>query len=277
MQMSHEPSSIPVPGKPPYFRQAAVFWAGGMIGTVAVMPYVLELMADQFEKAVEESGLSRLALVAVSIVQSGVLIAITVLAGLWASRKLNLRAPISEALVNRQPVGSIAKESLLLSLTLGAAAGGLLVLLDRLVFEPLISEFNPAQLPQPAVWKGALASLYGGIAEELLCRLFLLSVIALALRWISRTPAGLPRWILWTANLLVALLFGLGHLPAAAAILPLTPIWVTRVLVFNGVFAVAMGYLFWKRGLESAMLAHWTGDIVLHVIAPLLLGTSEST
>jgi membrane protease YdiL (CAAX protease family) len=247
-----------------------------MIGTVAVMPYVLELMADQFEKAVEESGLSRFALVAVSIVQSGVLIAIAVLAGLWASRKLNLRAPISEALVNRQPVGSIAKEFLLLSLTLGAAAGALLVLLDRLVFEPLIPEFNPAQLPQPAVWKGALASLYGGIAEELLCRLFLLSVIALALRWISRTPVGLPRWIFWTANLLVALLFGLGHLPAAAAILPLTPMWVTRVLVLNGVFAVVMGYLFWKRGLESAMLAHWTGDIVLHVIAPLLFGTSQS-
>jgi len=275
--MSHEASSIPVPAKPPYFRQAALLWAGGMIGTVAVMPYVLELMADQFEKAVEETGLGRFALVAISLLQNGVLIAIAVFAGLWAARKLNLRAPISEAIVNRQPISPIAKEFLVLSLTVGAVGGAILIVLDRFLFDPLIPEFNAAQVPRPAVWKGALAALYGGITEELICRLFLLSVIALCLRWISRTPAGLPKWIFWTANLLVALLFGLGHLPAAAAILPLTPLWVTRVLVLNGLFAVAMGYLFWKQGLESAMFAHGTGDIVLHVVAPLLFVTPDGT
>ena len=135
--------------------------------------------------------------------------------------------------MNRQPIAAIAKEFLVLSLTVGAIGGVLVVVLDRLVFQPLIPEFNAAQFPEPAVWKGALATLYGGIAEELLCRLFLLSLLALCLRRISRTPTGLPKWIFWTANLMAALIFGLGHLPAAASILPLTPIWVTRVLVLN--------------------------------------------
>ena len=29
---------------------------------------------------------------------------------------------------------------------------------------------------------------------------------------------------------------------------------------------VAAGYLYWQYGLEAAMLAHFTGDIVLHII-----------
>ncbi|MCA9161001.1 MAG: CPBP family intramembrane metalloprotease [Planctomycetales bacterium] len=62
---------------------------------------------------------------------------------------------------------------------------------------------------------------------------------------------------------------GAGHLPTAACILPLTPIWIARVIVLNGLFAVAAGYLFWKRGLESAILAHWMADIVLHVTSVL--------
>ena len=46
-------------------------------------------------------------------------------------------------------------------------------------------------------------------------------------------------------------------------------------LLLNGVAGVAFGWLYWKRGLEMAMLAHFSADIVLHVIAPLLSpGTS---
>ncbi len=261
----------------PFLKHAATLWIAGMVGAVAVMPYVMELMEDQFETAVAEAGLGKLSLIALSLVQSAVLLAIAVSVGLWAARKLDLRAPVTEALVKRQPIISVAKEFLALSLIVGALAGALVVALDRLVFQPLIPEFQAAELPQPAIWKGALASLYGGIAEELLCRLFLLSLFALFLRWISRTPTRLSSWIFWTANVMVALLFGLGHLPAAASILPLTPIWVTRVLVLNGLFAVAAGYLFWKRGLESAMLAHWTADIVFHVITPILFGTENGT
>jgi membrane protease YdiL (CAAX protease family) len=76
--------------------------------------------------------------------------------------------------------------------------------------------------------------------------------------------------ILWTANILVALLFGLGHLPATATLVPLTSLVVIRAVVLNGPASLAFGYLYWAHGLESAMLAHFTADVVLHVIMPLL-------
>ena len=44
---------------------------------------------------------------------------------------------------------------------------------------------------------------------------------------------------------------------------------IARTLLLNGIGGVAFGWLYWKRGIEAAMLAHFSTDLVLHVIAPL--------
>ena len=74
----------------------------------------------------------------------------------------------------------------------------------------------------------------------------------------------------WAAIVVAALLFGAGHLPAASKIWGLEAIVVLRTLLLNGIAGVVFGWLYWKRGLEMAMLSHFSADIVLHVIAPLL-------
>jgi membrane protease YdiL (CAAX protease family) len=51
-------------------------------------------------------------------------------------------------------------------------------------------------------------------------------------------------------------LFAAGHLPAVAAQLDLTPAIVARTLVLNGVAGLLYGWLFWRRHLEAAMVAH---------------------
>jgi membrane protease YdiL (CAAX protease family) len=76
---------------------------------------------------------------------------------------------------------------------------------------------------------------------------------------------------MWIAISLAALLFGLAHLPATRAVgLPMSPLVIARAIVLNGIGGVAFGWLYWKRGLESAMIAHFSADIVVHVIPPLL-------
>ena len=103
-------------------------------------------------------------------------------------------------------------------------------------------------------------------------RLGLFSLLAWLLGKISRTPEGVPSPLaFWLANILVAVLFGVGHLPATAMLVPLTPLVVTRALLLNGLAALVFGHLYWKRGLESAMLAHFTADVFLHLISPLLM------
>ena len=74
----------------------------------------------------------------------------------------------------------------------------------------------------------------------------------------------------WAAIVVTALVFGIGHLPATAAVLPLTPLVVARALLLNGLGGLLFGWLYWRRGLLAAMLAHFSADVVLHVVVPLL-------
>ncbi|MFN2120339.1 MAG: type II CAAX prenyl endopeptidase Rce1 family protein, partial [Anaerolineales bacterium] len=116
-------------------------------------------------------------------------------------------------------------------------------------------------------WQGMQATLSGAIDEELLRRLCVMSCLAWLGRYVSKTPEGTPTTaVFWTANVLAAILFGLGHLPATSAMVPLTPLVVIRAVVLNSVIGIAAGYLYFTRGLESAMLSHFSADIILHVL-----------
>jgi Type II CAAX prenyl endopeptidase Rce1-like len=87
---------------------------------------------------------------------------------------------------------------------------------------------------------------------------------------ISKTEEGHPTLaVLWSANILAAVLFGPGHLPATAAVFPLTPLVILRAIALNGLIGIAFGYLYFKHGLEAAILSHFTADIILHVIPAL--------
>ena len=78
-------------------------------------------------------------------------------------------------------------------------------------------------------------------------------------------------FMLWFAIVLSAVLFGLGHLPVTASLVALTPLIVTRAIVLNGIGGIAFGWLYWRKGLESAMIAHFSTDIILYVVLPLFL------
>jgi hypothetical protein len=237
-----------------------------------VLPFAFHLNRDKVAAAIEAQGLG--AIVVPALLQSAMLALVAVLVGLAAMRRLGLRAPVTAALAEgRLSEGlrllrSFATESLLA----GVLASTLSVGLDLLVFLKLAPAVAAAADVRPPLWKGALASLYGGITEELLLRLFAMSLLALAMRAILRrreTPP--PTAILWAANLGAALLFGLAHLPATAALLPLSAVVVVRALVLNGVVGVTCGWLYARRGLEAAMVAHWAADIVVHVITPAVI------
>ena len=97
-----------------------------------------------------------------------------------------------------------------------------------------------------------------------------MSLIAWLGSFISKTVEGKPTGVIfWIANILAAVVFGIAHLPAMALIIPLTPLVITRTILLNGVGGVIFGWLYWKRGLESAMVAHFSADIVLHVLLAL--------
>ena len=72
---------------------------------------------------------------------------------------------------------------------------------------------------------------------------------------------------------MVAILFGLGHLPSASLVMEITPLVIIAALFLNGIAAICFGYIYRLRGIEAAMIAHFTADFVVHVVGANLLKT----
>lgn len=249
-----------------------ILLAASVLGVVAVLPYTLALQADALSKITLPLPLP--VLLTIQVLQNAVLFAVAIFIGLMLANRIGLGLPILEAKLQGESVVTRVKAILLPSILLGVAASVLIILLDQLVFGPGLTaqlggtaDALKLQSAQPAAWKGLLASFYGGINEEILLRLFLLTMLAWLGKFISHTPDGRPTLpIFWVANILAAILFGLGHLPATAAIITITPLVILRAVVLNGLAGIVFGYLYWTRGLEAAMLSHFSADLVLHVL-----------
>jgi membrane protease YdiL (CAAX protease family) len=256
--------------KPFNWREFWVLWAAGVCGVIAVLPYTLTLQAPLIGD-MPPLPVPLAVVIAVQVVQNAVLVAVAVGLGLLLATRIGLGAPLLEARLAGQAVSQRLRVLLAPSVLAGAAAGLAIIVLDLLVFAGGMPAAAPAG-GNPSAWQGLLASFYGGITEELFMRLFLMSLLAWLVGLVWREAPGRPvTGAFWAANLGAAILFGLGHLPATAALVPLTGMVVLRALVLNGIGGVVFGHLYWRRGLGAAMLAHFSADIVLHVLTPLLL------
>ncbi len=65
-----------------------------------------------------------------------------------------------------------------------------------------------------------------------------------------------------------ALVFALAHLPFLYGIAGDPPLWlVLSAFAINALAGAMFGWLFWRRGLEAAMLAHALAHVVAALIA----------
>jgi len=242
----------------------SILLASCVLGAMLVIPYTLALTSSE----VEITPL----LLLISIAQNLALFALAVFFGLFFSKRISmgitgLRLPILEGVLEGKNQAGELKAILLPSIGLGVLAGILIILFD-LPFQKVLPEMQNAEISIPA-WKALLASFYGGIAEEVLLRLFMVSLLVWIGFKIKKTEDGRPTDLgVWLAIILASVVFGLGHLPATAQIIALTGPVVIRAILLNGIGGIIFGWLYWKKGLESAMIAHFSTDIVLHVITP---------
>ena len=253
-----------------------IFWillAAATIGLIAIIPYSFAIQGGPPSQADMQMPLALL--VTIQIASQVLLVGVAIWVGLSFANAIGLGLPILESALRREPIRDQINLMLPISIALGVLGALLVVALDLYVFHPaLMSEMGSAAAPltirssaTPSWWQGLLASLYGGFDEELLLRLCVMSFLAWLGRYVSKTAEGRPTVaVFWTANVLAAILFGLGHLPATSALVPLTPLVIVRAVVLNGVIGVAAGYLYFTRGLESAMVSHFSADIILHVL-----------
>jgi hypothetical protein len=241
-----------------------------LLSAAAAIPFVF----DVFRPLIENSppiSIPLPLLVAIGVAQNLLLLSVIIGVGLLLARKLGLGAPLLESWLYREDSPASVRDSLKSGVLVGVGVGIILVLV-MLVFATLMPELPFVKAAQAPIWKRLLVCFYGGVDEEVLTRLFLLTLFAwLGVRLFQKQKARLSTTTFWIANLMTAVLFGLGHLPAASRIMHITPEVVILALALNGIAAVSFGYLYWKRGLEAAMIAHFCADFMLYVVGVTLL------
>lgn len=191
--------------------------------------------------------------------------AVLVAAGVWTAPPVGLDAPLIRARLAGQRVFARMRRLVPLSVVAGTLGALAVLALDQGLRGQLPADLGA--LPPMPWWASASGAFYGGIVEELLCRWGILSVMAFVLVRLGLGPAK----GFWVANVAAALAFGALHLPAALKLgVPPTPLLVGYVLAGNAVVGLVCGWLFRRHGLESAMVAHGSADLWLHVAFPAL-------
>ncbi len=241
--------------------------AASVVAIVAVLPYAFTLQAE----IIKQSPLPLDVLALISIVQSTILFAVALYIGLKVSGRIGLGAPVLENYFAGGKLPADLKSNLGKSVLLGILASALIIIFD-IAFTYFGVSINLAVNQIPPLWQRLIATLYGGIGEEILLRLFLMALMIWLIGKITRYKNDIVKnnYIVWLAIILSATVFGLGHLPITANITDLTPLVIFRAILLNGIGGIIFGWLFWKKGLENAMASHFTADIVLIVIFPLI-------
>ncbi len=233
-----------------------------VIASLLVMPYSLALSSSNIEFSVS--------MLVLAMLQSIIMFSIVIFLGLILSKRIEMGMPILQNILERKNQRKELKAITVPSVCWGFFTGILIVFVS-IPFNKLVPELNFLNV-SPPIWKGFLAAFYGGITEEILLRLFVVSLFVWITWKIKKTNKGKPTNLgIWISIILASIIFGLGHLPVTAQIVPLSGLVITRAILLNGLGGIIFGWLYWKKGLESAMIAHFSADIILHTITPLVI------
>lgn len=241
------------PAAVPRLRFGLALWVAGLPGVVAITAMVLPQLLGQVTLPAPLWVISL-----ASFAQSALLLALAVWAGVALAPAVGLRAPAAEAAVTGRAIAPALRPQLLPGLIAGVLGGVLLFAVARYAPAPL------AKLQERFVVPLVARVLYGGVTEELLLRWGLMTALVwLAWRFLQGRRGPVRPGLVWLAVAISALVFGAGHLPAASALLGVMDAGVaTFVIGANTAFGLLFGYLFWRHGLESAMIAHALAHVV---------------
>lgn len=200
----------------------------------------------------------------IATVQSTVLVMVAALIGASMGQSVGLLTPVISALVGSDKV----MEALRPQLTPGLIGGciGAIVIVGFYALSPVSLQFVQPETPLPL----AVRVLYGGITEEVLVRGGVMTLMV----WVGwkvrqRDLLRPTPCIMWGAIGLSSLVFGLLHIPSVVpSLLELSAFVVTYITIGNALFGLVAGYLFWRYGLEAAIVAH----VSAHLLAFLIRG-----
>ena len=194
----------------------------------------------------------------VLLLPSFIFISVLTLPSLWFGAKLS-PVPNLNFKPTTQHFNFVVFNSLLL---------GFFLLFLRYLLQPYLPNEIP-NLGFRGPIAGVLVSIGAAIGEEVWFRYGLLSVCFYLYLKLSK-KAQLDSFSALTLITFIALLFGFAHLPQLSSFGADTAFAILATVLGNVVVGIWYGWCYWKYGLIAAMIAHFSLDIVLHVMPALM-------
>ena len=240
-----------------YWKTILLFMLAGLIGGFLVGLFLMDSYPAEIQQQIYDQGLNDVLLGLITALQSVGYALVLGVAGILLSKKTGMWK--DERQITWQPLVAAAIVALM---------GGLaMILLDIFWFGPASQVIMDSYATKPSIAFVLGSVIYGGVIEEVMLRLFMMSLIAFLLHKIFwRKREQTPVAALVAANVLSALLFAAGHLPTTAILLGLSPMILLRCFLLNGGIGLLFGWLYRKYGLRYAMLAHGGCHIVSKLI-----------
>lgn len=256
-------------------RGAVSLFALGMLGVLALAVFSVPMLRE----IPELSALSYPTLLLIAALNSTILLAVVVILGTVTAPRIDLDSHVFEWASGGSPDWGEIRESLPLAAGLGTGLFVIVAVLDIAFAQftglPVITTPEGTDPLTDLFASIPMRLLYGGITEELLLRWGFMAPIAYVLWW-GRNKTGdateaPSEAIIWVAIVVSAVAFGVGHLPALAATFELTNALIVRTILLNAIAGVVFGWLFWRRSLETAMIAHATFHVALVAVSTVLI------
>lgn len=162
---------------------------------------------------------------------------------------------------------TITRRALIPTIVVSVVGGLFLILPDLLFFGRYSEAIMDSYAAKPTAVYVLASVTYGAVIEEVMLRLFWMSLVAFILfKLFGRGQERPAAWMLVVSNVICALLFAAGHLPTTFLLLGNSPLIIFRCFLLNGLFGLLFGWLYRKFGLRYAMLAHGGCHIVSKLI-----------
>ena len=229
---------------------------GGLIGGYCAGLYSYDSLSKELLKQLQDQNATKEMVALASAVQYGIPFGLVLASiGIVLSKKINLWKEFK-----------IDKKAILVT-TIVTIIGSLILFPgDKLIFGSMNSWVLEQYTTKPTIYKMIGGLLVGGIIEEVMMRLFFMSLVVFVISKILKKKE-IPITVFIIANILASLLFAAGHLPSTATMTTLTPVIIFRCFLFNGGLGIAFGYLYRKYNIRYAMISHG----LTHLIADILM------
>jgi hypothetical protein len=290
-----------------FWREFWILWSAGAI-TGAIFAALVRIPTTPIASMLLLSGhTQKPLLMGVEAVEIVIELAIAVSCGLFAAHRVGLGAPTIEKWLRGQSIKSQVRPMLVPSLVVGILLAVISMLPNLSVFHPnrelahqeaerISASPNGAKLAEklgrfvderPLTFPSlTVLWLSAAIRGELMSRLFLLSIIALIFAKITGSPSGTAsNRVLFSAVLGVAAIAAIADVASRSATTKMMfsslglidtvhdSFWllIARALLRTVPSAIGFGWLYVRRGIESAILSAFVASVAAHLLFVLVV------